>query len=435
MQCSKDRSDLEQKVVGCAVYRGADYMSSIMHLVGSESFLTPYAKKTWNICIDVAACGEDVDLTSVAERIVKSGDANLLSYVSSSHGIGQISPNNAKKAAEKLKAAFDRHNFMLAAQNAVASLSDPNSDVVESVNNIKNAIDSFGVGQAGLSKSFDRACEEFEGMIEDLMRSDVKFIPTPWENLNFLVNGWFPEEQTVIAGRPSNGKTALAINIVTDAAQKGYGAGIISLEMGSNQLLARMAASHLGISGHKFRKGGFSGHEANAIKSWVAKVKSLNIPIFDGSEVTPSSIECELKRWAKYNDIKLAMVDYLQLIESDKRVASREQHIAEVSRSMKKTARTTGMHTILLSQLNRDVEKRGKDAKPQLSDLRESGSIEQDADNVMLIGPWNPATIHNPVNVDLLVAKARNDSTGTAALIFQRNKLRFADRSFQSEQE
>jgi len=258
-------------------------------------------------------------------------------------------------------------------------------------------------------------------------REMVTGVPTHFGDLDKLTAGLQPSELIIIAGRPSMGKTALALNIARNAALKsGVPVGFFSLEMSKEQLAMRLLCSEARVDSHKIRTGFLSRQEC--AKMLTAAGYFMDVPLYIDDTPAISSLELRAKarRMKADRGLGLIVVDYLQLMRSRDGAERREQEISEISRSLKALAKELNVPVVALSQLNRKVEER-HDKRPQLSDLRESGAIEQDADVIAFIyrdEVYNPTTTEKNI-AEVIIGKQRNGPTGNIKLQYMNSYTRF----------
>jgi replicative DNA helicase len=265
--------------------------------------------------------------------------------------------------------------------------------------------------------------------------SILEGLPTGFSEIDKLTGGLKGGEVIIIAGRPSMGKSAFALNIFTNLLKEGYKACFVSLEMGENQIWDRIFSSETGIDIYSIRKGNFTEEEEEKIKEfaeeiaihWEGKVITRGVETF----MDLKTIAYELK---EENSLDCLIIDYLQLLKGDKKYHSRQEEVAEISRSLKILAKELDIPIVALAQLSREVEKRS-DKRPLLSDLRESGSIEQDADIIMFL--YRPEYYlitknrHIPSDLkgktEVIIAKNRQGATKTIELKFHPSIQKFEE--------
>jgi replicative DNA helicase len=267
--------------------------------------------------------------------------------------------------------------------------------------------------------------------------SGVTGLSTGFIDLDLQLTGLHPGELIILAARPGIGKTSLAMNIATHVALKESRAvGIFSLEMPADQLLMRLLASTARVDMKKLRGGRLTSHDEEKFQEVAGALFGAPLYIDDTGALSPFDLRAKARRLKQREpNLGLIVVDYLQLMHQKGRVESRQLEVSEISRSLKALAKELEVPILSLSQLNRKVEER-KGGRPMLSDLRESGAIEQDADVVMFIHRDDegddgdgPVTARGTVAVELIVAKQRNGPTGTLDLIFLSEYTRFESRA------
>ena len=274
--------------------------------------------------------------------------------------------------------------------------------------------------------SLGSVAESVYEMIEDKNRAGVM---TDFIDLDDMLHGLQAGEMIIVAARPSMGKTALAMNLVENVAAKKIPVGVFSLEMSKQQLAQRMMCSRANIDSQRVRKGMLRNEEYQKLAMMVHELSKFPIWVDDTPGLTIMDLRAKARRLALQRGIGLIMIDYMQLMDGTAGVESRQQQITEISRGIKGIARELNIPVICLSQLNRQSE--GRDGhRPRMSDLRESGSIEQDADVVMLLHredyykQTEPDFV--PDNIaEVIIAKQRNGPTGTVKLTFDNKTTTF----------
>ncbi|MEZ0334982.1 MAG: replicative DNA helicase, partial [Gemmatimonadales bacterium] len=276
--------------------------------------------------------------------------------------------------------------------------------------------------------------------IETLQRSGkaITGVPSGFVDLDGLTSGFQRAELVVVAARPSMGKTAFCLNIAANAASEGQGVAIFSLEMSKESLVQRMLTATARVDSHRVRQGSLRDSDFTQLARAAGLLQTYQIWIDDTPSITLLEMRSKARRLKIDNDLKLVVVDYLQLMRSPEYSENRVQEISDISRSLKALARELEIPVIALSQLSRASEQRGGERKPILSDLRDSGAIEQDADLVIFI--------HRPEYYDredeskrglaeIMLAKNRNGPTGDVQLKFTREYTRFDSFSGRDEPE
>jgi len=291
----------------------------------------------------------------------------------------------------------------------------------------------FQISQDRGSEGFSRLKEMLwptMERIEALQRSgkSITGVPSGFVDLDKMTSGFQPSELVIIAARPSMGKTAFCLNIATHAAVEGEGVAIFSLEMSRDQLVQRMLTAEARVDSQRVRQGALRDADFTNLARAAGVLQSCPVWIDDTPSLSLLEMRSKARRLKADNDIKMVVVDYLQLMRSPEYAENRVQEISDISRSLKALARELEVPVVALSQLSRASEQRGGERRPILSDLRDSGAIEQDADLVLFI--------HRPEYYDredetkkglaeIMLAKNRNGPTGDVQLRFSREYTRF----------
>lgn len=256
-------------------------------------------------------------------------------------------------------------------------------------------------------------------------------LETGFIDLDLMTSGLQQADLIIVAGRPSMGKTAFVLNIAQHVGTKLKKAvGVFSLEMSKDQLMLRLLCSEARLDSHRLKVGGFTRDEWSRLMRTMAELSETKIFIDDSGGLTPTEMGAKLRRLKAEHGLDLVVIDYLQLMHMGGRWDNRQQEITAISRSLKALAKELNVPVIALSQLHRGPETRGKDHRPMLSDLRESGAIEQDADLVVFIYREEvyEATEENRGLAEILVRKQRNGPIGDVELVFLKEYTRFENK-------
>jgi replicative DNA helicase len=254
-------------------------------------------------------------------------------------------------------------------------------------------------------------------------------VPTGFADLDELTNGFHPGQLIIVAARPALGKSTLALDFCRAASIKNNLPAIFfSLEMGKSEIAMRLLSAEASVPLQNMRKGTVDNRDWTTIASTRGRINDAPFYIDDSPNMTLVEIRAKCRRLKQKVGLKMVVIDYLQLMTSGKKVESRQQEVSEFSRALKLMAKELQVPVIALSQLNRGPEQRA-DKKPAISDLRESGSLEQDADMVILLHRESAYEKENPRagEADFIVAKHRNGPTATITVGFQGHLSRFAD--------
>jgi replicative DNA helicase len=320
---------------------------------------------------------------------------------------------------------------MLAAANEIAKLAYQQDASVDTVmDEAERAV--FGVSERRTTRdlrSIQEVLSEYYDRIDQLSsRSEETYgVPTGFTDLDRLLGGMQPSDLLIVAGRPGTGKTAFMLSAAKNAAQKHKKhVAIFSLEMSNEQLVQRMIAQETGIDSQRLRTGKLEGDEWALFAHAVEALSNTMIFLDDTPGLTPLQLRTKCRRLHAEFNLDLVLVDYLQLMSSGVRAENRVQEVSYISRNMKILARELNVPVLAAAQLSRAVEQRA-DKEPQLSDLRESGSLEQDADIVMFINRpelYDKDTLLKNV-AQIKVAKHRNGPVGQVELVFRSNIAKF----------
>ncbi len=256
----------------------------------------------------------------------------------------------------------------------------------------------------------------------------VTGVATQFKYLDRMTSGFQPGDLIILAARPSMGKTSFALNVAMNAARQGYGVGVFSLEMAAEQLTLRLLSTESGIDHQKIRNATISGEEWIAITHVAAELGDMQLFIDDTAGINIMELRAKARQLKSKYNIGMLVVDYLQLLHASRRHENRHQEVSEISRFLKALAKELNVPIVALSQLSRAVDSR-IDKRPLLSDLRESGAIEQDADVIMFLYRdvvYNNETEH-PDMAELIIGKQRNGPTGMVPLRFVRELTKFED--------
>ncbi len=310
-------------------------------------------------------------------------------------------------------------------------------DATKYIDDVESAIMSLSQRRkVGVFKAVEEVVSDIRDKMKTLQhnKGGITGLTTGFSNLDKRINGLQPEELIILAARPAMGKSALAMNMAFNAAKLNKngrcGVAIFSLEMSNEQLVTRMISSMTNIDNSKLRTGFLTPQEWKHFENQTDVLNNLNIYFDDSATVNIADIRAKCRRLYQEGKLDFVVIDYLQLIKADDRSSSRQEEVSKISRSLKQMAKELKIPVLALSQLSRDVEKT-EDKKPTLAHLRESGSIEQDADIVMFIhrDEYYSKTKEPTGNAEVIIAKNRQGSTGTVEFLLALQHSRFTERS------
>jgi replicative DNA helicase len=287
-------------------------------------------------------------------------------------------------------------------------------------------------------ESLSALLQEAMTIIEANQGRQITGLPTGYRDLDSVTGGLQRGEMIILAARPSMGKTALALNVAEQMAMQGVGVGVFSLEMSKQQLVQRVLSARSGIDSHRFRRNMLSRDDFRRLMVACDELQDSPMFIDDTPGLTLLQMRAKARRMVAKHDVKALFIDYLQLLSTRGRSESRQVEVSEISRGIKAMARELDLPVVCLSQLNRAAEQR-EGHRPRLSDLRESGSIEQDADVVAMLHreeyfhqadpEWIEENEEKRGLAELIIAKQRNGPTGTVKLAWSADTMRFRDYS------
>lgn len=376
--------------------------------------------------------GAAVDIVTVFAEIRKSGkDKELTAPEVMSYNRDVTSTAHLEEHIAKLMQLFMSREVQRLSGKAFARGGDWSEDVFEVVNDLQKGLTDMlaGTMQGGLV-GMDRLIPATLKYIESIRSDVISGIPSGIKPFDDIFYGFKPHELHIIAARPSGGKTALALQIIRHAAKQGRRMALYSLEMNNIKITQRMLAAESGIAFAKIQRNHLQEHEWSILNE--SAIKLANLPIYMDDTFTQSvqilHSKCVQQKFR--TGLDGIVVDYLQLIGGNKNVKNqiREQVIAEISRGLKGMAKDLDVPVIALSQMSRDIEKGGR-KEPVLSDLRESGALEQDADSVIFLTPQEdeqPQVFGAPKTVMAKIAKQRDGAKDSFPLLFEGNFMRFS---------
>lgn len=412
----------------------------VVHL-RPESFYLESHRKIYRALVKLYDQNSPLDLITLTDFLERSRELEFVGGPSALTALPHAVPTSAH-VDEYVKIVKEKsvlRNLIHAATEIVTSSYNANEEVDKILDVAEQKIFDIVQTRSGGTSSIlfrDLVRQSMESIDRAYQRKGaLTGLPTGYKDFDDMTSGLQPSDMIVVAARPSMGKTAFALNIAENiGVQAKQPVAVFSLEMSKDQLVQRLLCSHAQVNLHHVRRGYLSQND------WKLLVESANVlseaPIYidDTPGITVTELRAKARRLKSAYDIKFIVVDYLQLIQSfGQRSDGRQQEISEISRSLKGLARELNVPVLVLSQLNRAAENR-PDNRPKLSDLRESGAIEQDADMVVLLlrkEYYNPDD--SPGEADIIVAKQRNGPTGDFKLTFVSEYTRFKDHSPREE--
>ena len=440
--------DSEQSVLGGLLLHN-DSWDSVVNILGSDDFYQTSHRIIYDAIVTLLEHDKPADILTVKEQVIKSHDEESIGGFAY---LAQIAENTPSVSNIE---AYAKHVRELSIYRQLTKIGKELADTAFNPKDIEvnDLLDLSERKIFEIAEQVSRNKQEITN-VKDIIKDVVnrvhemqelkgyKGAETGFSEFDKLTSGLQNGDLIIIAGRPSMGKTALSMNIVEHVAiHNSTPVAVFSLEMPTEQLVIRMISSFGRIDSSKLRDGDMSEIDWNSFNHAVRAFEENTILIDKTPSITPTEIRAKCRRLKRrYPDLGLIMVDYLQLMTVHGKSENRVQEISEISRSLKSLAKEINVPVIALSQLNRGVESRAKTGKgriPQMADLRESGSIEQDADIIGFIyrdEVYHDDTYTNPEEIgkaDLRIAKHRNGATGNIKLAFVGQYSRFEDLAFE----
>ena len=430
--------DLERVILG-AIMLEKQALTSVIEILKPEQFYSQQHQDIYSAVLDLFKASEPVDVRTVAAQLRKNGKLDLIggaAYLAELTTQLSSAANVEYYARAVVEMAIKRDIIQVVSVLQQEAYEDT-TDVFELLDKTEQAI--FKISDSSLRKNYDsmknlmfKALQELQTKKEH--KDGLTGVPSGFLALDRMTSGWQNSDLIIVAARPGVGKTAFIVSALRNAAVDfKKPVAIFSLEMASVQLVNRMISSECEIDSERIKKGSLSSEEWQQLANKTNRLSAAPIFIDDTPALSILELRAKCRRLKAEHNIELIVVDYLQLMRGDSE-GNREQEIASISRALKGIAKELNTPVIALSQLSRGVETRGGDKRPQLSDLRESGSIEQDADIVMFLyrAEYYKITVDEEgmptTNTgEVIIAKHRNGSTGTVKLKFIGQYTKFCD--------
>ena len=429
--------EAEQTVLG-ALLMDPEAVVKVSDLLSPEDFYEPTYRLIYEAIHSLYQSHQPVDIVTVTTKL---SDDKKIQAVGGSAFLADLAmkvPTSAHiyKYAQIVKTKAVHRRIIRAGDEIKALGFEVDKDVPALLEQVEKTV--FGISTTFLKEKFvhireilSARYEKFAEMHETKDSNSIKGVPTGFQALDFKLSGFQPSDLIILAARPSMGKTSLALNVAQNAAIKhGKSIAIFSLEMSKEQLVDRLFASMLGVDSWKLQKGKLEDRDFQNMGPIMDDLAKANIFIDDSMGSSIPELRAKARRLQMEHGLDLIIIDFLQLMSTGNAgyTGNRVQEISEISRSLKMLGRELKVPIVALSQLSRAVESRPGNI-PQLSDLRESGSIEQDADVVLMMyrEDYYEEDSDRPGITDIYVRKHRNGPTGRVELMFKREQMRFYD--------
>ncbi|WP_106495715.1 replicative DNA helicase [Lentibacillus sp. Marseille-P4043] len=426
--------EAEQAVIG-AIFLEPDAFSQASELLMPEDFYRASHQRIFETMMKLSDLGEPIDLVTVTTSLSNAKTLDEVGGVSYLTDLAGSVPTAANigyysKIVEE-KSVLRR---LIRTATDIVTTGFTREDEIEDVLNEaeKNILEVSHRQNSGAFKSIKDVLIEVYDDIETLHnhKEDVTGVPTGYRDLDHITSGFQRNDLIIIAARPSVGKTAFALNIAQNVAiNTDENVAIFSLEMGAEQLVQRMLCAEGNIDAQRLRTGSLESDDWSKLTMAMGSLSNAGIYIDDSPGIRVSEIRSKCRRLKQEHGLGMILIDYLQLIQgSANSRENRQQEVSEISRSLKGLARELNVPLIALSQLSRGVEQR-QDKRPMMSDLRESGSIEQDADIVGFLyrDDYYDQESEKQNIIEIIISKQRNGPVGTVELAFVKQYNKFVD--------
>jgi len=430
----------EEAVLG-AIMMDRDVFAFILDVLRPESFYKPSHQAIFKSMMDLFQKSLPIDILTVGEELKKAGKLDIVGGISYLTELTNrvASAANAEFHARIIAQKYIQRELIKVSTTVINDAFEDSKDVFQLLDDAEKNL--FEIAEQNLNRGVQSlgaltsiSLKELESMQEK--GEGLTGIPTGFAELDRITSGFQRSDLIIVAARPGMGKTSLCLAYASHVAIKArMGVAFFSMEMSSEQLAKRLMSMESEINNRKLRDASLEEYEWQQL--YLAKEKMTDAPLFidDTPALNIFTLRAKARRLKMQHDIQLLIIDYLQLMSGssdNKNRGNREQEISSISRGLKSLAKELNIPVIALSQLSRAVETRGGNKRPQLSDLRESGAIEQDADIVKFI--WRPDYYELDDDMDvpkgmseIIIAKHRNGSTGTVSVKFIDHLAKFVD--------
>lgn len=433
--------DLEEAVLG-AMMLEQSAVNAVIDILKPSSFYKEAHVRIYEAVVSLFQKGEPIDILTVTHALRKQGD---LEVVGGPLYISQLtnrvaSTANIETHARIIAQKYIQRELIRISNEIIKDSYDETTDVFDLLDKAESNL--FQVAEGNIRKNYDKMSVLIKTALDQIEAArqnthGVSGVPSGFTDLDRITSGWQRSDMIVVAARPGMGKTAFVLSMARNmAVEFQIPVAIFSLEMSSVQLVQRLIASETEIDAEKLRKGSLQDHEFHQLHQRISRIAEAPIFIDDTPGLSVFELRAKCRRLKAQHGIQMIIIDYLQLmtVGGDTKGGNREQEISTISRSIKGIAKELDVPVIALSQLSRQVETRGGDKRPLLSDLRESGAIEQDADIVAFI--YRPEYYNIDTDADgnptqgtgtIIVAKHRNGALADVKLRFIGRLAKFAN--------
>ena len=430
--------DLEEAVLG-ALMLEKNALTAVIEFLRPDHFYTEQHREIYQAIVDLFKASEPVDMRTVVAQLRKNAKLEVVGgayYIAELTSKVSSAANIEYHARIIIEMAIKRDLIQISSQVQHDAYEDT-TDVFDLLDKTEQSI--FAISDSNLRKNYDTMKALMFRAVQELQerknhKDGLTGVPSGFTKLDRVLSGWQRSDLIIIASRPGMGKTAFVVSALRNAAVDfNFPVAMFSMEMASLQLVNRLISAEAELESEKIKRGNLAEFEWQQLVHKTNRLSAAPIFIDDSPALSILELRAKCRRLKAEHNVQLIVVDYLQLMKGDNQ-GNREQEIASISRALKGIAKELDVPVIALSQLSRGVETRGGDKRPQLSDLRESGSIEQDADIVMFL--YRPEYYKITVDeeglptqglAEVIVAKHRNGSLDTVRMKFIGKYTKFVD--------
>ncbi len=420
--------ETEKKLLSAMMLKDGVIIPQVAGILAAEDFYRPEHRLIFSAMLNIYDKGTPPDVLLIENELRRMGkfDGVGSSYLLALLDM-EFTTARAGAQAKIIKDKAQRRRLIETGEKFLSKAYEDDTPNEELITMLESLMTTNAEIDSTLEKIDKSALDVFNRANELSKTTGLTGITTGLIDLNKLTNGLQKSDLIILAARPSMGKTALALNIAQSAADAQKKVAVFSLEMSKNQLAARLLSTISNVAATKINSGDLSDRDFDKLIIALETIEQLPLYVDDTSSISVQAIRMKARRLQKAQGLDLVIVDYIQLMRG--KGENRVQEISEISRGLKALAKELGVPVLALSQLSRQVEMRAE-KKPQLSDLRDSGSIEQDADMVMFLYRDEYYNRDDPANqnvAELIISKNRNGATGAIRLYFQKDIMRFSD--------
>lgn len=431
--------DLEEVVLG-AMMLEKDAVNAIIDILVPEAFYKEAHQIIFSAIKELFTKSEAIDILTVTNQLKSNGELDAIGgpYYISQLTNRVVSSANIEYHARIILQKYIQRQLIVISSETIKDAYEDTTDVFDLLDNAENKL--FQISETNLRRNYAQMPDLVSQAISNIEAareggSSLRGVPSGYTELDRITQGWQKSDLIILAARPSMGKTAFALNMARNAAVEfDKPVAFFSLEMSSIQLVTRLISSETSLTADKLRMGDLKEYEWQQLNSMVSPLIKAKLYIDDSPQLSVFDLRAKCRRLKQQHDIQMVFVDYLQLMTTkNEKFGTREQEISNISRSLKSLAKELNIPVLALSQLSRNVETRPGSRKPILSDLRDSGAIEQDADMVLFIyrpeyyGLTEEDNISTKGKAVISIAKHRNGKLGEVILKFIGQYARFED--------